>query len=152
MCDAAEIFKGSRHVTHSEQWGHGPSTEPNLGLPTNTVRPMYWHEVMVKESAALIAGAKQGEHETQTQKTQSPQWLSGKVFYRQCERQGCRMLHQLMHNFQKGWHQYDASSIINFLVSTSLESLCLCWQFSSGVGLLPIKQLRSVCQAFIYIF
>ena len=36
VCDAAEIFKGSRHVTHSEQWGHGPSTEPNLGLPTNT--------------------------------------------------------------------------------------------------------------------
>ena len=52
-------------------------------------------------------------------KPQSLRWLQGRDF----KGGGCRGCDQLMHNSQIGWHQGEISSIINLLISTSLESM-----------------------------
>ena len=60
---------------------------------------------------------------------------------------------QLVDHSWIGWHLGEVSSIINFLVSASLGSTFLwsavfIWSGSASCR----KQLRNVCQAFIYIF
>ena len=55
-----------------------------------------------------------------------------------------------MHNSQMGWHQDEASSITPLLISTSLVVLAVS-SFLVGICLLE-KQLRNLCQVFIYIF
>ena len=61
------------------------------------------------------------------------------------------MRDQLMHSSLLGWHQGEVSSIINLLVSTSLGSMFLCQQFSSGGGLLPIKTTYE-CVSGLYLY
>ena len=46
---------------------------------------------------------------------------------------------QFLDNSGIGWHQGGVSSFISLLVSSSLGSIFLWSQFSSGGGLLPIK-------------
>ena len=53
----------------------------NSHLPIcHKAKPIYWHQVVVKESTVFIAGAKQGEWESHAQKTQTSQLLSQKGF------------------------------------------------------------------------
>ena len=48
-------------------------TKQNLSLLTrHTGKPIYWHQIVVKESTAFIAGAKQGGWAAHAQKTQIP--------------------------------------------------------------------------------
>ena len=54
-----------------------------------------------------------------------------------------------MDNSWIDWPQGKVSSIINFLILTSLGSTFLRSAVFTRRGLLPIKQLRNVCQAFI---
>ena len=46
---------------------------------------------------------------------------------------------QLLDNSWIGWHPGEVSSIINFLVSTSLASMFSWSEFLSGRNLLPVK-------------
>ena len=82
----------------------------------HAVKPVYWCRVVVKESAAFVAAAKQGEQAAHVQMLWTPWWLQGR---------GCRGEDQLVHSSRIGWHQDDVSSIINLLVSISLASLFL---------------------------
>ena len=58
---------------------------------------------MVQESEAFIAGAKQGVQVAGAQKTQTPQWLSGKGFQRQGKGKSCRVCDQFVDILLIGW-------------------------------------------------
>ena len=45
------------------------------------VKPIYWYQGLLKESAVFIAGAWQGLWAAKVQKTPTPWWISGKDFY-----------------------------------------------------------------------
>ena len=78
--------------------------------------------------------------------------LSGKELLRQCAGAGLRVWDPLMYHSRIGWYQAEVSSIISFLGSTGLGPVL----FLSAVFIwwgecFLWKQLRDVCQAFIYI-
>ena len=50
-----------------------------------------------------LQGTKQGEQAASAQKTQTPQWLSGKGFKDSVRGEGCSMLDQLLDRIPIGW-------------------------------------------------
>lgn len=58
----------------------GPCYQTELESACQAAKPIYWHQFVMKASAAFIAGTKQGEEAAHAQKPLTPGWLSGKGF------------------------------------------------------------------------
>ena len=61
-------------------------------------KPIYWYLVVVKESQCLLKGTKQGERAACAQKTQTPWWLSEKVFLKIVWGKRSQVGNQLLYN------------------------------------------------------
>ena len=90
-----------------------------------TVKPIYWHQVMVKERAAFILRVPiQGEWVAPALKPWTPQWFSAKSFYRHNLGEGCRVCGFLLTGWwwdnwvvlQESWVQPEVTSWVGALV------------------------------------
>ena len=57
-------------------FGEGGRYQTKLGSAHQSVKPIYWHQVMVKESTVFLAGMKQEVQVAHAQNIWTPQWLS----------------------------------------------------------------------------
>ena len=64
---------------------------------------------------------------------------------RHCEGGGCRVCDQLMHGSRIGWHQGEVSSIINLLVSNTVECMRLRSAIFIWLGSASYKNNLGMC-------
>ena len=57
--------------------GEGGCYQTKLGSAHQSVKPICWHQVMVKESTVFLAAMKQEVQFAHAQNIWTPQWLSG---------------------------------------------------------------------------
>ena len=130
----------------------GPCHQTELESACQAEKPIYWHQVVVKESTSFIAGTKQGERAAHAQKTLTPQWLSGKGFLGNVCGEGCSV-----HDFLLiGW--WWGNRVVFQESPSSTFWFQPVWGFSHSYHLPPgwgvlvsVKQLKGMCQIVMYV-
>ena len=90
------------------------------------VKPIYWHQIVVKKSTAFIAGHQASRWAVHAQKTQASQWLLGGRWLKTVWGRGLQdAWSALVHSSWIGWHQGELLGVTSLLVSTSLWSVSL---------------------------
>ena len=75
-------------------------TEPNLGPPAcHASKPISWHQVVVKESTAFIAGTSKVDGQLMLKRPKLPVGFKGRVFKGNIKGEACRVHDKLVDFF-----------------------------------------------------